>query len=62
MDHGVTTMMKVREMAERHLTKVAVLSALGQTLTDLFMMVDPITTGMAENRALLFLSLSFCDW
>ena len=53
MDHGVTMMMKVRETAERDLTKLAFISALTVSLMGLLAACVPSSTGKAVHRAVL---------
>ena len=62
MDQGVTRMMKEREMAERLLTKLAILSASSPSFMGRLATADPIIIGRAETSALLFFILSFCEW
>ena len=62
MDQGVTMMMKVREMAERHLTRLAMLSASSLSCTGLLATADLISVGRADQSAFLFFIFSFCEW
>ena len=62
MDHGVTTMINVKEMADRLLIRLAVLSASWLSLMGLFEMVVPMSKGRAEKSAFLFFIFSLSDW
>ena len=62
MDHGVTTMINVKEMADRLLIRLAMLSASWLSFMGLFDMVDLMSKGKAENSAFLFFIFNLCDW
>ena len=53
MDQGVTMMMKVRETAERDLTKLAFISAFTVSLMGLLAACVPSSTGKAAHSAVL---------
>ena len=52
MDQGVTTMMKVKEIADRLLIRLAVFSASWLSFMGLFAMVDQMSEGRAEKKCL----------